>query len=302
MKTDETSLPVITPFQFEAKKVRVVQDPNGTPWWVAKDVCDVLEHSDANMAVQGLDEDEKGTRKVCTLGGEQEMTVISESGLYALLIRSNKPQAKPFRKWVTSEVLPAIRRTGHYNMPGAGSDPGRGYDADHARRYMAALKAVDKAVPTGRKLGGDLHDLRVNAVTEAMRLYDVDLSTYLALIPETGAKGGSGKERLDAASVADRFFNALGDLPEEEREECVAIGKGRMMVRLSVAVDVLEGRGQRFIDTVLRSSLRAHRAFLAGSFRYKGSFGTSVSRQLRVWVFDAEALGVASGEEEGGRP
>jgi hypothetical protein len=76
-----------------------------------------LEHSNSRMAIQSLDEDERGVSKVYTLGGPQEVTIISESGFYSLVIRSNKPQAKPFRKWVTSEVLPSIRKTGSYNAP-----------------------------------------------------------------------------------------------------------------------------------------------------------------------------------------
>lgn len=106
----------VVPFYFHSNEVRTVVIEN-EPWFVAKDVCNVLEHSDASMALRGLDDDEKGTRKVWTLGGEQEMNVISESGLYTLIIRSNKPQSKPFRKWVTSEVLPTIRKTGSYTAP-----------------------------------------------------------------------------------------------------------------------------------------------------------------------------------------
>jgi prophage antirepressor-like protein len=79
-KENERNLLVVVPFQFETKEVRVVQDPDGTPWWVAKDVCDVLDHSDPSMAVRGLDEDEKGTRKVCTPGGDTSALVVSESG------------------------------------------------------------------------------------------------------------------------------------------------------------------------------------------------------------------------------
>lgn len=104
-------------FNFEEKQVRVVPK-DGQPWWVAKDVCDVLELSDVSMSVSRLDDDEKGTSKVCTPGGMQDMSVINESGLYALIIRSNKPEAKKFRKWVMSEVLPSIRRTGGYRAPG----------------------------------------------------------------------------------------------------------------------------------------------------------------------------------------
>lgn len=109
-KNNDTSLTV---FHYESKEVRTVII-NGEVWFVAKDVCEVLELSDVSMATQNLDEDEKGTSKVCTLGGMQDMTVISEAGLYTLLVRSNKEEAKPFRKWVTHEVLPSIRKTGSY--------------------------------------------------------------------------------------------------------------------------------------------------------------------------------------------
>ena len=107
----------VVPFYFQENEVRTVTIEN-EPWFVAADVCAVLEHSNTSVALSMLDDDEKGLRKVYTLGGEQEMLVISESGLYTLIIRSNKPQAKTFRKWVTAEVLPAIRKTGGYLMPG----------------------------------------------------------------------------------------------------------------------------------------------------------------------------------------
>ncbi len=113
----------IIPFQFQNHELRVIIDENGNPWWVAKDACEILEHSNYRMAVEGLDDDERGVRKVYTPGGEQDMIVVTESGLYTLIIRSNKPQAKPFRKWVTSEVLPAIRKTGCYVAPGVDHAP-----------------------------------------------------------------------------------------------------------------------------------------------------------------------------------
>ena len=108
-------------FSFDAQRqmVRTMIDRNGELWFVAQDVCDVLEHSNSRMAIQSLDEDEKGVSKVYTLTGEKEANIINESGLYNLIFRSNKPQAKLFRKWVTSEVLPAIRKQGGYlvNQP-----------------------------------------------------------------------------------------------------------------------------------------------------------------------------------------
>ena len=80
---------------------------DGDPWFVAKDVCDVLEHTNTAVALLALEDFEKGIREVYTPGGKQSMTIINESGMYALVLRSRKPQAKPFRLWVTNEVLPA---------------------------------------------------------------------------------------------------------------------------------------------------------------------------------------------------
>ena len=100
-------------FNSNAFKVRVIVKDD-SPWFVAKDVCDCLGISNSRDAVSRLDADEKGVGKADTLGGSQDMTMISESGLYALIMRSNKPEAKSFRKWVTSEVLPDIRKTGMY--------------------------------------------------------------------------------------------------------------------------------------------------------------------------------------------
>lgn len=104
----------VVPFNFNGLAVRTISI-NNSPWFVAKDVCDVLEHSNVSKACANLDDDEKGITKSYTLGGVQELLTINESGLYALILRSNKPNAKAFRKWVTSEVLPAIRQTGKYD-------------------------------------------------------------------------------------------------------------------------------------------------------------------------------------------
>lgn len=90
---------------------------DGTPWFVAKDVLTALELD--RKALERIDEDEKGVNSIHTLGGSQEMTVVNESGLYSLIMGSRKKSAKRFRKWVTSEVLPAIRRTGSYTAPNA---------------------------------------------------------------------------------------------------------------------------------------------------------------------------------------
>lgn len=100
-------------FTFGTHAVRTVEH-QGDLWWVLKDVCEVLEISNARDVFNRLEEDEKGVGQIDTLGGSQKMNIINESGLYSVILRSDKPQAKPFRKWVTSEVLPSIRKTGGY--------------------------------------------------------------------------------------------------------------------------------------------------------------------------------------------
>ena len=104
-------------FDFNQSPVRVI-DQGGQPWFVAKDVCQVLEIGNSRDAVAQLDEDEKGVGITDTLGGAQKIQTVSESGLYALIFKSRKAVAKAFRKWVTSEVLPEIRRNGAYSANG----------------------------------------------------------------------------------------------------------------------------------------------------------------------------------------
>ncbi len=123
----------LIPFSFQSHQLRIVER-DGEPWFVAKDVAAILEHSNHRMMLNMLDEDEKGVSIVYTPGGPQEMAIISESGLYHAIFLSRKPQAKAFRRWVTEEVLPAIRKTGGYQMdPDAIAIP--------KDEYIALLKA-----------------------------------------------------------------------------------------------------------------------------------------------------------------
>ena len=102
-------------FTYGGNEVRTVQK-NGEPWFVLKDVCQILSMDTTQLkkVADRLDPDEKGRNLIPTPGGSQETWVINESGLYNVILRSDKPEAKPFRKWVTSEVLPSIRKTGGY--------------------------------------------------------------------------------------------------------------------------------------------------------------------------------------------
>lgn len=100
-------------FKYENNNVRTVE-MNGEPWFVLKDVCKALGIAKYRDVADRLDADERAPVRVDTLGGAQEMICINESGLYNVILRSDKPAAKPFRKWVTAEVLPAIRKNGGY--------------------------------------------------------------------------------------------------------------------------------------------------------------------------------------------
>ena len=115
-------MPGIKIFEAEAfGQVRVV-DVNGEPWFVAKDVCECLELTNTSQTLSYLDDDEKGITTNDTPGGAQEMSIVSEAGLYSLILRSRKPEAKAFKRWITHEVLPSIRKTGGYgqwNLPRA---------------------------------------------------------------------------------------------------------------------------------------------------------------------------------------
>ncbi len=108
----------LIPFAYDGQPVRTLTI-NGEPWFVAADVVRILGYSEAAAMTRTLDDDEKGLRTVQTLGGEQSVSIVSEPGLYSAIIRSRIPEAKAFRRWITHEVIPAIRKHGGYLTPDA---------------------------------------------------------------------------------------------------------------------------------------------------------------------------------------
>lgn len=106
-------------YEFEDNEIRVSRDENGDPLFVAIDVCKALGIADVGRAMSRLDEDEKGVRLTHTPGGTQNLSIVNESGLYNLVLSSRKPKAKAFKRWMTHEVLPAIRKQGGYISPDA---------------------------------------------------------------------------------------------------------------------------------------------------------------------------------------
>lgn len=113
---NRTNADAVQAFDFNGLTLRALL-VEGEPWFIAKDVADVLGYGLTGDMLRNLDEDEKGMQIVHTPGGPQQMATITESGLYSAILRSRKPEAKAFKRWVTHDVLPAIRRTGAYEKP-----------------------------------------------------------------------------------------------------------------------------------------------------------------------------------------
>lgn len=203
-------------FSFSGAVVRVVL-VEGEPWWVASDVAQALQYGEAKDMTRNLDEDEKGRQIVPTLGGAQEMLVINESGLYSAILRSRKASAKRFKKWVTAEVLPSIRRHGAYIMPPAPTEP------DEAPAPMAPHVAADEIVSagrvfralytTGRAMGMARRLAATRANQAAERATGVDLAAELGAtqwldgpdLPEPQRRQYELQQRIRAHLVANNW-------------------------------------------------------------------------------------------------
>ncbi|CAK7025519.1 BRO-N domain-containing protein [Saezia sanguinis] len=145
----------ITTFNFDQMPVRIIMKDDD-PWFVASDVATILGYASAKDMVRMLDDDEKGRQIVPTLGGNQEMTIISEPGLYKTIIKSQKAEAKPFQRWVTHDVLPSIRKTGAYVAP-------RTKQASPLKMVTDAARAFPHLVKAGKLLGCDSNAAAISA-------------------------------------------------------------------------------------------------------------------------------------------
>ena len=138
----------VVPFHFEARPIRAI-DKDGDPWFVLVDVCRILEIGNASDAARRLDDDEKDALDIVDpMGRPQRVTIINQSGLYSLILTSRKPEARRFKKWVTAEVLPAIRKTGKYQSKEVSPT---NFDAiralvDAAEAHETRLKKVEGAI------------------------------------------------------------------------------------------------------------------------------------------------------------
>jgi prophage antirepressor-like protein len=184
-------------FQYnDAKPIRTVMI-DGEPWFVAKDVGEVLEYDRTHDLTRQLDEDEKGAGIVRTLGGDQEMVIINESGMYTSIFRSTKPEAKTFRRWVTQEVLPSIRRTGGYGT--------------------AVPAAPERSLPHGnKKLPMDMQ--RHGAMLQTLSMEEA--GAWIKLVAHMWNTGGPLEAGVAARLAGQPILHQLQHLLRQEDGHC----------------------------------------------------------------------------------
>lgn len=211
---------------------------DGEPWFVAADVCRALDLGNTAQALTRLEDDEKGITSNDTPGGVQEMSIINEPGLYTLVLGSRKPEARAFKRWITHEVIPAIRRTGTYSTNSI-------FEASHLRAqamYMNAqtrqFKAIMQTIADKKKLsaiavevfglkaleqvtGADVGNYlptceKTYSATEVGKMYDVSASKVGALANQYGLKTAQyglwvmDKSRYSAKEVQAFRYNDRG--------------------------------------------------------------------------------------------
>jgi prophage antirepressor-like protein len=162
----------IIPFQFEAHAVRVQVDELGQPWFNATDVCDALEMGNPSQAIKShVDAEDLQKLETLTAGGRQRQNHVNESGLYALILGSTKDAAKRFKRWITSEVLPAIRKTGGYSTTTMSALPAPTHDRVTAILLIGEAVAKVPGVKTGIAMAATLTCIQENTglTTEVLR-------------------------------------------------------------------------------------------------------------------------------------
>ena len=214
----------LTPFDFTGQQVRVVVDEHGEPQFVVADVARILGYRDAANAARLVESDERGYSDVSTPGGTQTVLTVNESGLYALVFRSNRPDAITFRRWITGEVLPAIRKTGSYGTPAlpdittpAGVLAMAEQFAETARALVASQEEVAALAPraeVGDRLMNADGDLSVadagKALTRAgVKVGERRLFSLLAGLRWVYRHPGDGRWRVYQAAIESGWMSVL---------------------------------------------------------------------------------------------
>jgi len=213
----------LLPFQFEALQVRVI-DREGEAWFVASDVATALEYSEPSAMTRHLDDDEKGLSIVQTPGGNQDAIVINESGLYSAVLRSRKPEAKRFKRWVTHVVLPSIRKTGGYQLPA--TEPATKYNHDHNQGRLTGELALLECFCTLNNPAPSSRVVLLEKIGSAHGLNTAWLPGYVEDGPEAGQGSlptASATDLLSeygvplTAAAFNKQLNAIGILEQRTR-------------------------------------------------------------------------------------
>lgn len=181
----------IIPFTYNNHQIRTVTGPDGATWFVARDVCDVLAITNAGNALASLDEDERGSIRIADgTPGTPNKSIVSEAGLYSLILRSRKPEAQAFKRWVTHEVLPSLRKRGGYLTPEATEKALM--DPDFIIQLATSLKE-ERAAKAALEAQA-AQDAPYTLFGRAASRHDTDLlvKDVAALITQAGAPIGSG--------------------------------------------------------------------------------------------------------------
>lgn len=157
----------LVPFDFNGQPIRSIT-VDGEPWFIATDVCSILEIGNSRQAVSYLDDDEKGVTTNDTPGGAQQVGIVNESGLYSLILRSRKAEAKAFKKWVTSVLLPQIRKTGAYGQPTMSREELL------SRAVLEATSAIAELEPKAKAFDTFLSSVGDYSVNEAAKVLSRD--------------------------------------------------------------------------------------------------------------------------------
>lgn len=200
-------------YSFRESKVRVVIQDN-EPWFVAKDVCEVLGLNDTAKAVLRLDDDEKGTNSIPTPGGVQKLTTINEFGLYSMILTSRRPEAKDFKRWVTHEVIPSIRKTGSYSKPLTTTE--------------TLLKMLEQQVEVERK----------QLALEAKQIEQQEAIENISQIVSLDTKGWKDKTNSILNKIA--ISRGGGDQFQKVRNESYELLESRGRCKLSIRLENLK--------------------------------------------------------------
>lgn len=204
-------------FNENNKPIRV-ELVDGEPWFVAKDVCDALTIGNSRDAIGRLDDDEKGVSVVATPSGEQQMNIVNESGLYNLIFQSRKPEAKKFRKWVTGEVLPSIRKTGRYEIGAAGQagvvrHPRRSRSEFVNAELMNLLWLIGESLRQGEltQVALELGVTR-QTVSKVLNGYSRNAKVLMALYQRAKANRACGMLYFEPKVMAEKLVSGDGDV------------------------------------------------------------------------------------------